>query len=93
MPTLNSAVDVSGTGRTQGTIICLSFTGENAVGVPPCRNIEHTLSGRMATFVERVELVCADDEAAKEQAKSLADGHDVELWQKARRIAEFRSNH
>ena len=51
------------------------------------------LIGPDGHFVKRVELVCADDEAAKEQAKSLADGHDVELWQEARRIAEFRSNH
>ena len=51
------------------------------------------LIGPDGHFVERVELVCADDEAAKEQAKSLADGHDVELWQEARRITEFRAAH
>ena len=33
------------------------------------------LIGPDGHFVERFELVCADDEAAKEQAKSLADGH------------------
>jgi hypothetical protein len=40
---------------------------------------------------KRVELVCADDEAAKEQAKALVNGHDVELWQEGRRITEFKS--
>lgn len=30
---------------------------------------------------ERIDLVCADDDAAKERAKALVDGHDVELWQ------------
>ena len=73
-------------------MICLSFTGENAKG---CRHAGISSIPYRAGWplVERVELVFADDEAAKEQAKSLADGHDVELWQKARRIAEFRSNH
>ena len=30
-----------------GTIICLSFAGEER-RVPPCRDIEHILSDRMA---------------------------------------------
>ena len=51
------------------------------------------LIGPDGHIVKRVELVCADDEAAKEQAKSLANGHDVELWQEARRITEFRATH
>ena len=41
----------------------------------------------------RAYLIGSDDEAAKEQAKTFAEWHDVELWQEARRIAEFRSNH
>jgi hypothetical protein len=28
-----------------------------------------------------VELICPDDDIAKEYAKRLVDGHDVELWQ------------
>ena len=40
-------------------------------------------------FVRAVELICPDDEAAKENAKQLADGHDVELWQGERPIAKF----
>ena len=38
----------------------------------------------------RVDIVCEDDEAAKERAKQLVDGHDVELWQSARHIATFK---
>jgi hypothetical protein len=34
-------------------------------------------------------LECADDSEATEQAKQLIDGHDVELWQRDRRIARF----
>ena len=40
---------------------------------------------------DRVDIVCADDETAKEKAKQLAGGGDVELWQLDRRIAEFRA--
>jgi hypothetical protein len=40
---------------------------------------------------ERIDLVCADDDAAKERAKALVDGHDVELWQLDRKIADFKA--
>jgi hypothetical protein len=36
-----------------------------------------------------VDLQCENDEAAKEQARQLVDGHDVELWQLDRKIAVF----
>lgn len=39
----------------------------------------------------RVDLICPDDDAAKERAKALVDGNDVELWQLDRRIAEFEA--
>ena len=51
------------------------------------------LFGSDGHIIKRVELVCTDDEAAKEPAKTLEEWHDVELWQEARRIAEFRSKH
>jgi hypothetical protein len=31
----------------------------------------------------------ADDDAAKAEAKKLVDDHDVELWQRARKIGTF----
>ena len=37
----------------------------------------------------RVDLVCFDDEAAKEKARRLVDDRDVELRQGERRIATF----
>ena len=40
----------------------------------------------------RVDLICEHEEAAKEKAKRLVDGHDVELWQLDRKIATFTSN-
>ena len=42
---------------------------------------------------QRIDLLCADDNAAKEQARKLANGHDVELWQRDRQVATFTSKH
>jgi hypothetical protein len=39
----------------------------------------------------RIDLLYDDDETAKEHAKKLVDGHDVELWQLDRRICEFKA--
>jgi hypothetical protein len=40
----------------------------------------------------RIDLFCENEEVAKERAKQLVDGHDIELWQRDQRIAVFRSN-
>jgi hypothetical protein len=40
-------------------------------------------------FCDVVRLECADDNEAMGQAKQLVDGHDVELWQRARKVASF----
>ncbi|EIG62306.1 hypothetical protein Bra1253DRAFT_07219 [Bradyrhizobium sp. WSM1253] len=37
----------------------------------------------------RVDLVCEGVETAKEKAKQLVDGHDVELWDGDRKVATF----
>ena len=42
-------------------------------------------------IVRRVDLLCPNDEAAKERATALVDGHYVELWQRDRRIAAFET--
>jgi hypothetical protein len=41
-------------------------------------------------FGKAVNLFCEDDEEAKEKAKRLVDGHDVELWQRERKVALFK---
>lgn len=38
----------------------------------------------------RVVVLGEDDEEAKRLAQKLVDGHDVELWQGARRVAAFK---
>jgi hypothetical protein len=48
------------------------------------------LIGADGHFHNSVPLECADDEAASERAKQLVDGHDVELWQRDRKIATFK---
>jgi hypothetical protein len=40
----------------------------------------------------RVDLLCKNESAAREQALQLVDGQDVELWQADRRIATFKRN-
>jgi hypothetical protein len=47
------------------------------------------LIGDDGHFFDAVALICADDAGAKEKAKRLVDGHDVELWQRDRKIASF----
>jgi hypothetical protein len=49
--------------------------------------------GQDGHIQQRIDLLCADDNAAKEQARKLANGHDVELWQRDRQIATFTSKH
>jgi hypothetical protein len=48
------------------------------------------LSATMVTSLDRIEIICANDEEAKDRAKQLVDGHAVELWQEARKIATFK---
>jgi hypothetical protein len=45
--------------------------------------------GRDSHFDKAVELDCANDKAAMESAKQFVDGHDVELWQRDRKVAKF----
>jgi hypothetical protein len=47
------------------------------------------LIDRDGRYIKAVDLTCADDEAAKKRALKMVDGHDVELWRHARRIAKF----
>jgi hypothetical protein len=41
-------------------------------------------------IVRAIDLVYPNDDAANEHARSLIDGHDVELWRGARIIAKFQ---
>ena len=38
-------------------------------------------------FIDVVVLECGDDAEATERAAQLVDGHDLELWQDARKVA------
>jgi hypothetical protein len=40
-------------------------------------------------FFSSQGLECANDDEATEKAKQLVDGHDIELWQRDRKIARF----
>lgn len=41
-------------------------------------------------IANRVDVVCDNDEDALRHAEQLVDGHAIELWQGARRIATLR---
>jgi hypothetical protein len=51
------------------------------------------IMGADGHILNRIDLLCADDDEAKERAKQLVDGYDVELWQLGRQIAEFKARH
>jgi hypothetical protein len=42
-------------------------------------------------ILQRIDLLCANDDAAKERASALVDGHDVELWQGERQVETFKA--
>jgi hypothetical protein len=46
-----------------------------------------TLLATTAIFKSSVNLECADDAEASDEAKKLVDGYDVELWQRNRMVA------
>lgn len=47
--------------------------------------------GRDGHIKLRVDLdKCRDESEAKEKAKQLVDGHDIELWERDRFIERFR---
>ena len=47
------------------------------------------LIGRDGHIVHRVDILCVDDEAAKERAQLLVKSHTTELWLGARLVATF----
>ena len=47
------------------------------------------LLGGDGSVARAILLLCPDDATAKEYARQLVDGHDVDLWQDDRHIAKF----
>ncbi len=37
-----------------------------------------------------IGLLCPDDECAKDYAREVVHGHDIELWQGERRVERFK---
>jgi hypothetical protein len=44
-------------------------------------------------ILNRIDLLCENEDEAKECAARLVDSQNVELWQRDRRIAEFKRRH
>lgn len=53
------------------------------------REYQAYVIGEDGHIQRRIDLACADDNAAKEQAEALVDDHSIELWQSDRKIATF----
>ena len=53
------------------------------------REYQAYVVGADGHIMQRIDLTCADDDAARERAKSLVDGYAIELWQLDRKIATF----
>src|SRR5260370_7159818 len=53
------------------------------------REYQAYVLGEDGHIKQRIDLTCADDDAARQQAASLGDGHPLELWQSDRKIARF----
>ena len=47
--------------------------------------------GQDGHFFQAIDLDSADDDAAIATSKQFVDGHDVELWQRDRKIARLDS--
>ena len=71
----------------------LGFLGCVRVRGPQMAGYRAYIIGTDGHFLRAIELICPDDDSAKEYAKNLVDGHDVELWQQDRRIATFKHKH
>lgn len=53
------------------------------------REYQAYVIGEDGHIQRRIDLACATDDAAKEQAEALVDDHSIELWQSDRKIATF----
>jgi hypothetical protein len=47
------------------------------------------LIDRDGHHIKAVDINCTDDDDARKRAEQMVDGHNVELWEHARRIARF----
>ncbi|MCK1467837.1 hypothetical protein [Bradyrhizobium sp. CW10] len=53
------------------------------------REYQAYVIGQDGHIQQRIDLACADDDAANERAEALVDDHPIELWQSDRKIATF----
>jgi hypothetical protein len=76
-----------------------NYRGIDADGVaqtPPLRVAHAFIGTTLLPTIARAAAtipICPDDETAKEHARQLIDGHDVELWQGDRKIEAFKHTH
>jgi hypothetical protein len=82
----------SDSGKLETFLIVLSSSGwEDASEGDAMQEYRIFILGPDGHIMDRYEFRAPDDNAAKEHAKQMVDGHDIELWERARKIAELRS--
>jgi hypothetical protein len=79
----------SGTGQTFWNFHDRIVQELPAAGVAQMGDYRVYVIGVDGHFLRAIQLDCRDDSAAIESAKQFIDGHDIELWQRDRRIARF----
>ena len=95
-PRLAASFGLSDLGASNSILVCLtSRTVYKLCGLSENRNLPEYCAyilGEDGNFAGSIKLDCPDDEAAKEVAKQLVDGHDVELWRRTRKVETFKHN-
>jgi hypothetical protein len=61
-----------------------------AIGTTMMPEYRAYVVGSDGHFINAFELECADDTEAVERAKQLVNGHDIELWQRVRKITVLK---
>jgi hypothetical protein len=79
----------SETGQTFWDFHDRLIEGLPAAGVAQMGDYRIYVIGGDGHFMRAIQLDCPNDNAAIESAKQFIDGHDIELWQRDRRIARF----
>lgn len=54
------------------------------------RNYAAYILGPNGRIANRIDLLCCDDEAAKERASAFAGDYQIELWDGDRLIGKFK---
>jgi hypothetical protein len=67
------------------------LSGLFSCGVRKMNDYRAYIIGDDDHIIDRIDLLCGDDRSAIEHARQRVENHDIELWQRDRRIARLGS--